>query len=204
MTEADTETNSGARAFIIGDLAKGLTIVVTDPVMVAHYSIEELRNGDDNLLKGTDTTNLMAALVRELVPILRGVNLDDLDRTAADFDKGNSIGTPVQTRAAFTELDFAATLGRIVQAKGSVNTVDFCIGLDIKPGDFGLGLDLDPGEIAIRWRSVSPSKDIIEYLVTNSAAGTTVPARPQVFPIDGLNVDGLDMPPKWVDPNATP
>jgi len=182
-----TDLPTSSRAFIIGDFEKGLTIVITDPVMIAHYTIEELRSGEANLMKGPNTSNLMAALVRELVPILRGVELEELRAQAAGFDAGNTAAAkPAEWRAAFSELDFAETIARIIKAKGSVSTVDFCIGLDV-----------DPSDIAMRWRSASPSKDIIQYLKDNGAAGQTISNRPLVPGIDGIDVDGLDMPPKW-------
>lgn len=183
-----------SRAYIIGDMDKGLTIVVTDPVMVAHYSAEdlkkeELKDGKANLLAGEDTSTTMAAIVRELVPILRGVNLDDVNRAAADLDAGKTDGmTQAEQRAVFTELDFAATMAQIIKAKGSVSTVDFCIGLDI-----------DPSDIAIRWRNVSPGKDVIQYMQDSAKDGGE---QPQVFAIDGLKTDGLDIPPKWAKPKV--
>jgi len=56
-----------SRAFIIGDFEKGITIVITNPVMVAHYSIDALKNDPGNALKGADTNDLIAGLVRERV-----------------------------------------------------------------------------------------------------------------------------------------
>lgn len=181
---ADQDKTS--RAFIIGDIERGLTIVITDPVMVVHYSKEELEAGKDNLLAGKDTSTVMAAIVRELIPVLRGVNLDEVSAAAAHIEAGNLDGLSVdEQRAVFTELDFAATMAQIVKAKGSVSTVDFCIGLDI-----------DPADIAIMWRSVNPGKKIVEYLQDQANSAN----HPQVFPIDALKLDGLDIPSKWTDP----
>jgi hypothetical protein len=188
-----TPTTPTTRAFIIGDLDKGLTIVVTDPVMVVHYTLDELKKGKDNLLKGPNTTNLMAALVRELIPILRGVELDELDRAASRIADGTSTLNAAQQRAVFTELDYAATIARTIKAKGTVNTVDFC-----------LGFDIDPGDIAVRVRSVSPSRDIISYLGAYSGSRKRISSKPQVFPIDGVNVRGLKVPDPWEAPPTKP
>jgi hypothetical protein len=184
------------RAFIIGDLERGITIVVIDPVMVVHYSIDELKNGlpdgSGNANKGENTTKQMAMLVRELIPILRGVPLDDLDAVGKDIENNASPLTQLQIRKALEEIDFAQTIAKIVNAKGSVSTVDFCIGLDITPGDYSAMV-----------RNVDPGKKIGEYLKDNATKDQQISNRPITlakYPIDKLSSDGLTIPDAWKGP----
>jgi hypothetical protein len=187
MTDKD-ETS----AYIIGDLERGLTIVVVDPVMVVHYSMEDLETGLNNAIKKQTPTTQMAMLVRELLPILRGVPLDKLDAISTDIDNNGSTLTQAQIKTALTEIDLAATIARIINVQGSVNTVDFCIGLDIKPS-----------ELNAKVRAKSPGKDIGQYIEENFGSGNPISSRPKTlndFHIDTLSSAGLDLPDPWKGP----
>ena len=178
-----------ARAFIIGDQKHGLTIVITDPVMVLHYSEADLNNPAINEMSGKNHDVAMGALVQELLPFLRGVHLDYLKAREAEIEDPN---TPHGTfgldyeRKMFEELHNSAAIGRVIGNSGTVCDVDFCVALKIYPED-----------IVARARSTSPAVDIRDYLEKNMNTAT-VPARiDPPYIIQDLYSDNLRELPPW-------
>jgi hypothetical protein len=188
-----------SRAFVIGDHENGLTVVITDPVMVAHYSIKELIEGEQNLMKGVEPRTQMAAIIREIIPVLRGVHADKLHLQKDEIEQlEHGTFTLEQERAVQTELDFANTIAQFVNTGSStILGVDFCIAVDIKPCG-----------IATKARVVSPSQQIANYLdkygYCSDESEKFVSTHPQVFPVSGLKVDNLEIPAPWVDDDDTP
>jgi hypothetical protein len=166
-----------SRAFIIGDEELGLTIVLTDPVMVVHYSPGDLKDsGINELLRddpGMTSKKTQVAVARELTLLFRGVNLD----TAYDPDQ-----KIYDEQELEGELDYGRAIGRILFNGGSIHDVDFCIAMKVDTTSIGL---------QARVRSVDPARTILEYI------GEADPAkRPTEFVIGKVPVDRLDpMPP---------
>lgn len=166
-----------SRAFIIGDRDLGLTIVITDPVMVVHYSAEELQDAQHNDMSGQMPIVSMAAVVKDLVPHLRGVEVVQLKQRLSQMGKNHGAFSLDQEAAALAEVENAKTIGRIIGNGGNVCDVDFCIALDI-----------DPAEIAARGRNTQPASRIADYLAVNTT-------RPEKFHIGNLGpaeVEPLD------------
>ena len=189
-------TGQKSRAFIIGDKDDGLTIVITNPVMVAHFSIDELTNGTQNTMTGNDPEVLMAGIVQELVPLFRGVHVDRLrERETQMRDSPHGRFTLEQEEGILGELDYAKTIAQQIVNKGSVVDVDFC-----------LAMDIDPATIVAKGRNTSPASEIRNYLATHGdlagPAAQPISATPAVFPIAGLNLDDLELgaPSPWQDP----
>jgi len=196
MSEASTGKKS--RAFIIGDKDHGLTIVITDPVMVAHYSLDDLDNPKINQMAGKEPIVAMAGVVKDLLPFLRGVPLDALEERVIQL-RGGAHGafSLTEEEGMLAELNQAATIGRIIRNNNTVCDVDFC-----------LALTIDPAEIIVRGRSKGPAVEITDYLKkhASTAEGTsrTVPGDPQKFVISNLLTDDLDPLDAWTDPRASP
>lgn len=186
-----------SRAFIIGDRDHGLTIVITDPVMIAHYSKEDLADPAINQMFAKDTTVAMAGVVQELLPFLRGVDLDTLEarRSQIRTDPHGEHSLD-EEEGVFAELNNAEAIARIIRNHGTVCDVDFCVALDI-----------DPAHIVAKARSAGPAVEIRDYLREHAAApsdgtGRKVPGDSQTFVISNLFTDNLDPLPPWVDPKA--
>jgi hypothetical protein len=169
-----------SRAFIIGDSDLGLTIVVTDPVMVVYYSAEDLKKAQHNDMSGQDPIVSMAAVVKDLVPHLRGVDVVQLRERLNLIDQGtHGVFSLAQEEQAFAEADYARTIGRIIRNGGNVCDVDFCIALDV-----------DPAEIVAKGRNTEPAAKIADYLAANTA-------KPQQFHIGNLGPSELDPLDPW-------
>jgi hypothetical protein len=187
-----------SRAFIIGDREHGLTIVITDPVMVVHYSKENLADPSINQMVGKDPAVVMAGVVQELLPFMRGVDLDTLKQRQTEI-RGSNHGafSLAEEEGMFAELNNAESIARIIRNNGTVCDVDFCVALDINPAD-----------IVARGRSTGPAVEIQDYLskyATASEAGVrTVPGEPQTFVISNLLTDNLRPLEPWVDPKNNP
>ncbi|TCU33133.1 hypothetical protein [Rhizobium azibense] len=180
-------TEKKSRAFIIGDKDHGLTIVITDPVMVVHYSMEDLANPAINQMAGKEPIVAMSAVVQELLPFLRGVNLDLLEQRERELQQQ---GTHRKfdldyERKLFEELHNAAAVGRVIRNNGTVCDVDFCVALDI-----------EPGEIVSKPRSAGPAVDIRDYLKAHEGVNT-VPAKIEPFVISNLRSDNLSTLDPW-------
>lgn len=167
-----------SRAFIIGDKEHGLTIVITDPVMVLHYSKEDLKNAEYSAMHGEDLNVSLAGVAQELVQYLR-TDINDMDSVERDYRTGNVPFGLAQIESLLAERNNAATIGRVIRANGSVHDVDFC-----------LAMVIDPSDIAIRARSVGPANQIQAY-VKDHKNKATVPAASQRFAIGKLNTDNL-------------
>lgn len=182
------------RAFIIGDRDNGLTIVITDPVMVVHYSNDDLRNAAINQMSNEEPIVSMAAVVQDILPMLRGVDVTTMRARENDLRQGtHGDFTLQQEEALFAELDYARTIGRIIRNNGSVCDVDFCVALDI-----------DPCEIVAKGRNAGPGNQITDYLTKYSdckdQSAKSVSTKPQVFNIGILAKDELTPLPPWQDP----
>ena len=105
-----------SRAFIIGDKDNGLTIVVTDPVMVVHYSVDDLKNAAVNQMNAQDPIVSMAAVVQDVLPLLRGVDVVQM-RTAASDMANSAHGSYSLSQEAnlLGEIDYARTIGQIIR-----------------------------------------------------------------------------------------
>lgn len=177
-----------SRAFIIGDKDHGLTIVITDPVMVAHYSMDDLRNAKINHMSGKEPIEAMAAVVQDLLPFLRGVDVDTLRQRETEMRSGDQDFDLAQEEAMLAELNNAAAIGRVIRNNGTVCDVDFCVALDI-----------EPGSIVARGRSAGPAVEIRDYL-NKFKDSPNVPGDPQTFIIGSLQSDNLESLDPWVDP----
>lgn len=176
--------NRESRAFIIGDKEHGLTIVITDPVMVLHYSKEDLADAQYNDMWNQKPNDVLAGVVQELLQYFR-TDVDLLDKFETDYRSGSQTYTLDQIERLFAERNNAATIGRIIRANGSVHDVDFCLAMTIVPS-----------EIAARARSVGPGNKIGPY-VNNHKNGAPVPAQSQRFVIGTLPVNNLDELEPW-------
>lgn len=182
-----------SRAFIIGDKENGLTIVITDPVMVVHYSKDDLTNARTNQMNMEEPIVSMAAVVQDLLPLLRGVDVVQMRAMEQDVLDHPDRYNLDEERALFSEMDYARTIGQIIRNNGTVCDVDFCVALDI-----------DPCEIVAKGRNTGPAVEIADYLVKYSdcadASEKSVPSRPRVFNITQLETDNLGPLPPWVNP----
>ncbi|TIW05842.1 MAG: hypothetical protein E5V74_01240 [Mesorhizobium sp.] len=183
-------STKSSRAFIIGDKEQGLTIVITDPVMVLHYSDDDLKNPAINQMSGKDRMTTYGAVVQELLPFLRGVHLDFLKQRETEIKdvKDNPHGTfdLDYERKVFEELDNAAAIGRVIRNNGTVCDVDFCVALTI-----------DPGEIVAKARSAGPAVDIRDYIRDHMDAKAPPTRIDPPYVISNLTSDNLDELPPW-------
>ena len=189
-----------SRAFIVGNGEDGLTLIITEPVMVLHYSIEDLKKGRTNNMRGANTQLLMAALVQELIPTLRGVSVEDLYEESDRIEKSShGAYSLAEEKAVHAELNYAQTIASFINGKGAtVIGVDFCIGLDI-----------DPCGIQTRARSVSPGQSIYDYIHTYGYCDSPkeekfVSTHAQNFPISGLKTDNLGPLKPWRESGSKP
>lgn len=97
-----------SKAYIIGDDEHGLTIVVTNPVLVVHYPPEFLEKDPRNRMRALGSKKTMAAIVQDLMPAL---------------------GHPVAEDGGVAP---EALAERIASDK-PLHDVDFCIAFDIDP-----------------------------------------------------------------------
>jgi hypothetical protein len=179
-----------AQAYIIGDKNSGLTIVVTDPMVVIHYTNDDLKDKNINELYSSEPLTSMAAIVRELVPLFRGVDVDDLVGKYGQIldEKVNPHGkfSLGEEKAVFDEVANANTIARMINGGNSVNTVDFCLSFEIQAET-----------IAQRSRSLDPAESILEYL-------EYAPARldPSKFKISALETGQIGPLDPWGKPKA--
>ncbi len=173
-----------SRAFIIGDKEHGLTIVITDPVMVLHYSKGDLLDPQFNDMAGKDLNVSLAGIAQELVQYFR-TDINLLDSVESKYRDGTVPATFEKIEALLSERDNAATIGRIIRANGSVHDVDFCLAMTIEPTD-----------LEIRARSVGPATEIRSYLLQFKDS-KTVPAASQRFKINNLKTDNLEPLDPW-------
>jgi hypothetical protein len=183
-------TAQKSRAFIIGDKEHGLTIVITDPVMVLHYSDDDLKNSAINQMAGKDRMTAYGAVVQELLPFLRGVHVDLLKQREAEINEPGTHGRfdAEYERKVFEELHNAAAIGRVIKNNGTVCDVDFCVALDI-----------EPEAIAARARATGPAIDIRDYIAANLNAPTPPARIDPPFVISNLNSDNLDELDAWTE-----
>jgi len=173
-----------SRAFIIGDKEHGLTIVVTDPVMVVHYSKEDLGASKYNDMFGKELKEALPGVAQELVQYFR-TDINAMDAVEREYRTGAVDYSLEQMESLLAERNNAATIGRIVRNDGSIHDVDFC-----------LAMVIDPSEIAIRKRSVGPANKIQEY-IKQYKDSPTVPSSSQRFIISNLNTDNLERLEPW-------
>lgn len=178
------------RAFIIGDRDAGLTIVITDPVMVVHYSADDLTKPMYNDMSGDDPAVVLAAVVQDLLPHLRAVDVVKLIDTNEKIEQSAHGSFSLDAERKVTaELDYANTIGRIIRRGGTVCDVDFCVALNI-----------DPSQIVLKGRATEPASKIADYLDTYGDAknpNETVPSKPQVFKISQLTKGNLGELDPW-------
>jgi hypothetical protein len=140
---------SSTRVFVIGDEKHGLTIVVTDPVAVFYYSPEELQPGSQWNPNKIDPSALRAFVLKELIPVLRGVDLDDLE---ADSSRASG-DEHYRPAARDAELKYAHAAAAQVRDGGQLHNVDFCMAFEIKT----------KGADRYR-RSVDPAMSVVKIL----------------------------------------
>lgn len=186
--------NSKVPAYIIGDKKTGLTIIVTDPIMVVRYSIDDLKDETFNKMLPAEPIESMAAIVQELMPLLRGVDVDKLV-ARAEAMRARPADYPLnEIEQVLDELSYARTYGQLIANNGTVCDVDFCVAVEV-----------DPCGIAARARSVSPSLNVIDYLKDQcdpQGGGTLSSSHPKKFPLDNLEKDNLRPPDPWQDPRS--
>lgn len=180
---------SPAKIFIIGDKENGLTIVVTDPVMIVHYSEADLK--DQGLSeKGR------AAIVRHLLPQLRGVDIGDLvDYNNYVVTNGHGSVEREAEAAFFRELHFADTVAQHIASGSGVYDVDFCVAIHKE----------DVCDLVARGRSVGTlGAEIGAYLDENSGCEKpkppTVSSSPLKYTIGDISEEDLDKPDHWTKP----
>jgi hypothetical protein len=173
-----------SRAFIIGDKEHGLTIVITDPVMVLHYSKEDLGKATYSDMSGKEPRLALAGIAQELIQYFR-TDINEMDSVERDFRSGKTPYTLEELESLLAERNNAAAIGRTINSGGAVHDVDFC-----------LAIVIDPSEIALRRRSVGPASQIQEY-IEKYKDGQHVPASSQRFPISNLNTDNLGPLEAW-------
>ncbi|GAA6179566.1 hypothetical protein NBRC116594_10040 [Shimia sp. NS0008-38b] len=178
-----------AKIFVIGDTEKGLTIVITDPVMVVHYSEADLRaEGLGN--KGR------AAIVRHLLPQLRGVDISDLVDYNSDIERNGHGSVEREVEANFfREIHFADTVAQHIASGSGVYDVDFCVAIHQD----------DVCDLVARGRSVGTlGEQIGTYLDKNSGCTTpkpaTVSSSPQKYAIGDISEENLDKSDHWTKP----
>jgi hypothetical protein len=196
-----SSTNFTSRAFIIGDQQNGLTIVVTDPVMVAHFSSEQLR-GETDLLKGIDSKTQMAAIIREIIPTFRGQNVLELHNQKKKLGTDTHGTHPLaQEQAVQTELNFAETLAQSVEnGDATVLGVNFCIGLTIEPCKIVSRPRID-SPIAVQVRQY-----LQQYGYCENKDEKLVSTHPQVFTAsdaEPTTPDGAARPPSTDEAEST-
>jgi hypothetical protein len=113
---------ASTRVFVIGDEKHGLTIVITDPVAVFHYSPEELQPGTPWNPNNIDPSALRAYVLKELIPVLRGIDMGDVGA-----DNGH-----YSTSALEAEFNYANAAAAQVRDGGHLHNVDFCMAFEIK------------------------------------------------------------------------
>ncbi len=179
--------NSNARAFLIGDANGGLTIVVTDPVMIYHYSAEDLKDDTYNDRHDEDPDFVRGAVVRSLLPHLRGVDVPRMEAEIVRIESGNSPLSRNEQRAIWREVDLADTAGQIATKEKGVFGVDFCI-----------SIPFTTTQVVDRPRVGQPATSIGDYLDTYGRSGVTqVPAQAGKERITRLDLSGLRIPPPW-------
>ena len=177
-----------AKVFMIGDKEGGLTIVITDPVMIVYYTAKDL--ADQNL-----TEKGRAAIVRHLLPQLRGV---DVPRMVAYNERiirdGHTSVTRDVEASYHRETHFADTVGQHIAEGSGVFDVDFCVAVDVE----------DTCDLVIRGRIADTIGSWIgEYLDANSGCKTakpaTVPSSPQKPDVGEIYEGNLDKPDPWTE-----
>lgn len=175
-----------AKIFLIGDTDNGLTIVITDPVMVAHYTEQDLV---DQGLGGM----ARPAIVRHLLPQLRGVDVPEMVRYNEEV-VANGHGSVSRDDEAkfFREVFFADTVAQHIASGSGVYDVDFCVAIHVE----------DTCDLVVRGRSVGTiGEKIGEYLDQNSGCKTSkpdsVPSEPQKFKVGTVDESGLHKPTPW-------
>ncbi len=189
---AGTNEFSGnpSKAFIIGDREDGLFIVITSPVMVVHLTAQDLVDRNLNQMWEQPQMVTMAAVVQELLPLLRGADLVAL-RAREEQLRENDHGSfnLREEEGMLGELNYARTLAQVIRNNRTVCDVDFCIAVDI-----------DPCEVAAMGRNTGPAAQICDYLERQCREPEPVDPRPQRFNITNLRHDNLDPLPPWQDP----
>jgi hypothetical protein len=147
------------RVFAIGDDERGLTIVITQPPTVLHYSIEELQPTPKGGLATKNPSNLsprqaMATFIKEFILLRRG---NDVDTFYGNSDRYDPTEHDIEN-------DNAAAIARNIANGGSHYEVDFCLAFDV------------PEEIAERaMRSTEPTRTVSNELQKKAPPATDVP-----------------------------
>ena len=173
------------KIYLIGDKDGGMTIVITDPILVVQYSKEDLDNAAAKV--GGD---VRAGIVRHLLPQLRGVDVPILEKFLIDHQDTPHGTYTFETEAAFLrELHFADTVAQHVAEGSGVFDVDFCV-----------ALEADVSELVIRGRKADPGESIGQYLDENSEATAgkldeSDPRKPKRYDIGGFRFDHIGKKP---------
>lgn len=147
-----------ARSYLIGDPEGGLTFVLTDPVMIVHYTAEDLKDASINQLHNESIDVIRAAVVRLLVPHLRGVDVPELEAHMQRIeDEGHDKFEYEQIVDGLKELDLATSIGQMVAKGQTVFDVDFCVSINVPICD-----------VAQRGRSTDPAVSICDYIEMNA------------------------------------
>jgi hypothetical protein len=147
------------RVFAIGDDERGLTIVITQPPTVLHYSIEELQPTPKGGLATKNPTQLsprqaMATFIKEFVLLRRGNDVDTFYGSPDRYD-------PTEHEI---ENDNAAAIARNIANGGNHYEVDFCLAFDV------------PDDLAERrMRSTEPTKTVSQTLQGKAPSASDVP-----------------------------
>lgn len=175
-----------AKIFIIGDKEDGLTIVVTDPVLIVHYTKQDLID------QGLGNRG-RAAIVRHLLPQLRGVDVPKmLDYNEEVIRDGHGAFTRDEEAAYHREVHFADTVAQHIADGCGVFDVDFCVAVDVE----------DTCDLVLRGRVADTVGSAIgNYLDENSGCKSdkpkTVPNKPHKFDVGDIDEDGLTKPAPW-------
>jgi len=187
---ANDFADSPSKAFIIGDQKDGLFIVITSPVMVVHLTADDLVDSNWNQMWEQPQMVTMAAVVQELLPLLRGADLVKLrDREEQMRERDHGTFSLPEEEGMLGELNYARTLAQVIRNNRTICDVDFCVAVDIAPCD-----------VAQMGRITSPAAQICDYLQRQCENPTPVDPKPQRFKITNLRHDNLDPLPPWQDP----
>jgi hypothetical protein len=147
------------RVFAIGDDERGLTIVITQPPTVLHYSIEELQPTPKGGLATKNPSQLsprqaMATFIKEFILLRRGNDVDTFYDNPERYD-------PTEHEI---ENDNAAAIARNIANGGNHYEVDFCLAFDV------------PDDLAERrMRSTDPTMKVTQELQKKAPPATDVP-----------------------------
>jgi hypothetical protein len=166
------------KAYVIGDKDNGLTIVLTDPVLVVRYEAKDFDDGS------APPEHNRARIVQDLITRFRNVNNDELydkiESLWADHKDGQVATPPELERSMLEEASYANMIARTIAKGDTVTDVGFC-----------LSFDMDNIEFARGGRNFEPAGSLTNFVKqrpSDPAKPIPINAFPQ-FDVGGLPAD---------------